>query len=495
MVTFVTILSLCVLFAPVGLVGQRVTRRVLGSGWLHASNAPSALFAKLALTPEKAPEGAEARARGMLREVPVEITVLTTSDRARGNLWVDVDLEGRVPSAVRASSVGRSLPSDGHADAADAVKLGDELFDRAFVVSGPQTLALATLTLEARELLMGLLDGTATRRWNEVHLEGAHLIARVALTEENQRIDELAAQVLDVAFAASRMRSTPSMLDAQLGEQAHETQSPLYRALCVRALLERAAPGDPREVAMDELCATSAHSELRLIHYERHPDAFDDDAIFELLNTVSTTHRDAATREWALDELARTFGARLIQDASRPMFQRVRLLRAMIAASIPEDELVALMRGVLAGAKTTARREFWGELLEQRWEGARALLGVERDSAPDETTRVRCVELCALLGGDACERFLLVELHSPFPSVQRATIEALGAIGGRTSFAPLSAIATSSSPFAPAAKVALAALAERVGEGSMGALSVSSELPGGDLSLLDEAGGLTPIDE
>ncbi len=495
MVTFVTILSLCVLFAPIGLVGQRVTRRILGSGWLDAGNAPRTLFERLELTSEKSPDGVEARARGMLRKVPVELTVLTTSDKARGNLWIDVDLEGRVPSVVRLSSSSRSLPSPDHAPADDTLKLGDELFDRAYVVSGPMTLALATLDFESRELLQGLLEGTATRRWNEVHLDGAHLIARVALTEANQRIDDLTAQVLDVAYAASRMRTSPSTLDAILFEQAHKKQSPLYRALCVRALLERSSPGDANDVAMDELCSSSTHSELRLIHYQRHPNAFDDDELFELLNTVSTTHRDAATREWAIHALATTFGARLIKDDSRPMFQRIRLLSAMIAASIPEKEIVALMRSVLAVAKPTDRREFWGELLEQRWEGARKLLDVERDSAPDETTRMRCVELCGVLGGDACERFLLVELHSPFPSVQRATIEALGAVGGKASFAPLSGIANSSSHFAPFAKTTLATLAERVGEGSMGALSVSSDLPGGGLSILDEAGGLTPIDE
>ena len=88
MVTFVTILSLCVLFAPVGLVGQRVTRRVLGSGWLHEDNAPREIFSKLELIKEKAPEGVEACARGMLRDVPVEVTILTTTDRARGNFSI-----------------------------------------------------------------------------------------------------------------------------------------------------------------------------------------------------------------------------------------------------------------------------------------------------------------------------------------------------------------------------------------------------------------------
>ena len=473
MVTVVTIVSLCVLFAPLGIMGQRATRRVLGSGWLHRSNAPKTLFAKLGLSPEHAEDGIEARAKGTLRDVPITLTILTTPDRARGNLWIDVDLEGRVPSGVRLSSSSRSLPPTEQAPArADEFALGDEVFDRAFVVSGATALALATMDKEIRALLIALLEDTATKRWSEIHLEGAHLVARALLSEESQNIDALIIQIQDVAFAASQMRFSPDDLMSTLVAQSHEKQSPLYRALCVREVLARATPGGEHEAAMTKLCEESSHSELQLIHYERHPEAFDDDALFELLNAVSTTHRDAEKREWALDTLVRTFGARLIVDTARPMFQRLRLLRAMMAASFSQEELVALMRSVLEGAKTTERREFWGELLELRWEGAIELLPLERLSPPDEATRMHCVGLCKALGGDDCETFLLIELRSPFPSVQRVTIEALGHVGGRASFAPLSALSSSSSPFAP----------------------VAVHNVGGDLTVLDEAGGLSQVE-
>ena len=414
---------------------------------------------------------------------------------------VAIDLTHMIPGEVQLTRHEAGVPSPAWLRGPKTLT-HDTSFDRKFEVRGDPLSVHAMLGKTARNQLAMLVEKTHYGRWQEVWLDRARLTARLIIDHDTEHLQasNFSKMTQDLIQVAASIAFSEATVSAKLCQEVNKLQSNLYRAWCVSHLLDH-WPESPETLNMLDLCRHHGVCELQLVAFEFAPDDFSDDERYKLMLAVSAGHADNRIRENALRVLIDDYLERVFFSDDVPLFQRL-LVVARLTRLRPPAEVEALLTRLYEQLEDRVRREFSRQLLEVRWLASSDFLMREaRRVHTQEKTLVALCEWVAIHPPETQEVVALALLdHQRANKARSFAIRALASAGGFGALATLSRISqttgsASQNELAREASAAITAIQTRLGEPVRGAMTlITADDAHGQLSLVQEAGGLTPVD-
>ncbi|HYG63253.1 MAG TPA: HEAT repeat domain-containing protein [Thermoanaerobaculia bacterium] len=321
------------------------------------------------------------------------------------------------------------------------IKTGDEKFDDAFVIKGPQPFVRALLDASTRRMLM------------EAKIEGW-----VELVDGELRLDFREAKLAHVLGLfrdlGSRFADQQELPRRLLENVRHDPEAGVR--LQNLLVLIREYPGDPSTVRALHVGTKDSNPEVRL----------------RAAQALGAEGRDV------LQELAKG----LKEDAVSA--QAVTAL----GLALPLERL----QSILGGARQKRMTETARACLEALAILGGAAVGTLVKVLDDDSSELAATAARGLgkIGDPAAEPPLLAALERDNPDLQEAAAEALGRVGSAAAVLPLQEAADRSSALHDAALQAIAGIQERLQGASPGQLSLAAT-DAGQLSLADDAGQLS----
>lgn len=326
------------------------------------------------------------------------------------------------------------------------IEVGDEAFDKAFLVEGP-------LPPVAVRLLDGTLRGQLLRAgWACDVLEIGDGRLRVEVSEEDLP------RILPILFSISRRFAEPLNVKSQLLHNARRDPNPAVRLFNLLVLI-REYPGDPDTLKVLRGACIDPISKVRV----RAAIALGDEARDVVLRVAEKSSDDASC---AL--AVSTLGSELPLERVHDILSRARRKRFLQTARACLD------------------------VLGQR--GAEAMDTLARVMNEEEGELATAAALAlGAAGGEVAEPLLFQALQSEEGDLQEAAVAALGKFGTAAAVQPLQEAAEGSrldSKIRGAARQAIAEIQARLVGAAPGQLSLASS-EAGQLSLAAEAGQLS----
>lgn len=414
---------------------------------------------------------------------------------------VAIDLTHLIPEDVQLTKQREGIPAPPWLRGPKTLT-HDAEFDRAFEVRGAPLNVHAMLGKAARNQLAMLIEKTHYGSWQEVWLDKRRLTARLVIDHgaEHLQASNFSKMTQDLIQTAASISFTEATISTRLCQEVNKLQSNLYRAWCVSHLLDH-WPQAPETQNMLDLCRHHGVCELQLVAFEFAPQDFSDEERYKLMLAVSAGHADNRIRENALRVIIDDYLDWVFFSDDVPLFQQL-LVVARLTSSRPPAEVEALLTRVFERLEDRERREYMRQLLEVQWLATTDFLMHEVKRAhPQENSLLALCDWIAIHSPEAQETLALAMLdHQRANSARSFAIRALARHGSIRALATLGRLSQSTgsaaqSELAREAHDAIAAIQTRLGEPVRGAMTlVTGDDAHGQISLVHEAGGLTPVD-
>lgn len=415
---------------------------------------------------------------------------------------VSLDLRDLVPDSVQLVSLQTGEPSPRWLRGS-RVPTHDLSFDRCFEVRGDPLSVHVMLGKTARNQLAMLMERGPYGCWQDVWLDRGMLSARLLLDHGTEHLQpaQFSKLIQDLIHVAASLSFSTPTIPTRLCQEVNKLQSNLYRAWCVSHLLDH-WPQAPETLDTLDMCRHHGVCELQLVAFEFSPEDFSDEERYRLMLAVSAGHADHRIRENALKVLVEDYLDSVFFDGEVPLFQRL-LVVATLTRQLPASDAEELLMRVYDNLEDRDRREFSRQLSEVRWRASSAFLTREAKRAhTKEKTLLALCEWCEIHSPEIQEEIALTILdHQRSTKARQVAIRSLAQHGGLGAIATLGRIRQTSgsaaqNELARMASDAITTIQARVGEPVRGAMTlITADDAHGQLSLVQEAGGLTPVEE